>query len=261
MFGKILFTTTPGAIIVAALLISTSILIKDGVLKIRGLSTPQNTNVQAQQAVPSQNPTQAAPPTANNQANTNTSAKVDISDSPILGDKDAPLTLVEFSDYECPFCKKSFDELLPELKKNYINTGKLKLVYKNLPLPFHQNAAKEAEAALCAKDQGGDVAYFKYHDQIFTRTTGGGTGITLDQLPVIAKDLGLKVIAFQKCLDSGKFKPQVDKDKAEAAKIGISGTPTWIFGKTITPNTVDGLILVGAQPFSSFKSVINQVLQ
>ena len=127
-------------------------------------------------------------------------------------------------------------------------------------MPFHQNAAKESEAALCAKDQGGDVIYFKYHDQIFTKTTSGGTGVPLDQLPVIAEDLGLKVTTFQKCLDGGKFKAQVDKDVAEAQKVGASGTPTWFLGKTTPSDSIEGTILVGAQPFSVFKAAIDQEL-
>ncbi len=121
-------------------------------------------------------------------------AKVSVDDDPMLGNKNAPLTLIEFADFECPFCKRSFDELLPELKKNYINTGKLKLVYRDFPLSFHANAHKEAEAAECARSQGSDATYFKFHDQIYTQTTSNGTGLTLTYLPVIAKSLGLTYI-------------------------------------------------------------------
>jgi protein-disulfide isomerase len=258
MLAKFLFTTVPGTILVGAMIISTAILVSGGNLKIKGdIQKSDSVVAQAAAPIPSQKPAQ---PQATTQPNPSTPVKVDISNSPILGDKNAPLTLVEFSDYECPFCKKSFDELLPELKKNYISTGKLRLVYKNLPLPFHQNAAKEAEAALCAKDQGGDVSYFKYHDAIFTKTAGGGTGIALDQLPVLAKGIGLNVTQFQKCLDSAKFKAQVDKDTAEAQKVGAGGTPTWFLGKTTTGDSVEGTIMVGAQPFSAFKTAIDQQL-
>lgn len=250
MLAKALFTTVPGSILLAAMIISMAILISGGNFKIAGADSPKENKVVAQVVAP-----QAAV-----QPNPSAPVKVDISNSPILGDKNATLTLVEFSDYECPFCKKSFDELLPELKKNYISTGKLRLIYKNLPLSFHQNAAKEAEASLCAKDQGGDTAFYKYHDQIFTKTTSNGTGITLDQLPVLAKGIGLNVTQFQKCLDSAKFKAQVDKDLAEAQKVGASGTPTWFLGKTTSNDSVDGVIMVGAQPFSTFKTAIDQAL-
>lgn len=253
MLAKFLFTTVPGSILMAAMIISSSILISSGSLKVKGAEYQLNNNIVAQAAVPTSSPipTQPSPSSL---------VKVDVSNNPVLGDKNAKLTLVEFSDYECPFCKKSFNEILPDLKKNYIDKGKVKLIYKNLPLPFHQNAFKESEAALCAKDQGGDIAYYKYHDQIFTKTTSGGTGIALDQLPVIAEDLGLKVTVFQKCLETAKFKAQVDKDIAEAGKVGASGTPTWFLGKITSSDTMEGVILVGAQPFSAFRSAIDQQL-
>lgn len=189
------------------------------------------------------------------------SGKVSVDDDPVLGNKNAPLTLVEFSDYECPFCKRSFDQLLPDLKKNYIDTGKLKLVYRDFPLSFHANAHKEAEAADCARDQGDDTTYFKFHDQIFIQTTSNGTGIALTQLPIIAKNIGLDVAKFQQCLDSGKFKNEVDKDIADGTAAGVSGTPSWFVGKSNSSGTIDGTLIVGAQPFSAFKVVIDQLLK
>ncbi|MBI3232050.1 MAG: DsbA family protein [Candidatus Doudnabacteria bacterium] len=178
-----------------------------------------------------------------------------------MGSKNAPLTVIEFSDYECPFCKRSFNDVIPNLKKDYIDTGKVKFVYRDLPLSFHQNAHKEAQAAECARAQGGDSVYFKYHDQIFTKTTSNGTGIALDQLPVIAKDLGLNVSKFQQCLDSDKFKTEVDKDIADATAAGASGTPTWFIGKSTSNGTIDGTRIVGAQPYAAFKTVIDQQLK
>ena len=166
--------------------------------------------------------------------------------------------MVEFSDFECPFCKRSFDQLLPELKKSYIDTGKLKLVYRDFPLSFHANAHKEAEAAECARSQGDDVTYFKFHDQIFTQTTSNGTGLTLTQLPRIAKSLGLNVSQFQKCLDSGKFRDEVDKDIESGAAAGVSGTPAWFIGQSSTDGIINGTRVVGAQPFSVFKTIIDE---
>jgi len=187
--------------------------------------------------------------------------KVSIDDDPVLGDANAPITIIEFSDYECPFCKRSFDQVLPEIKKNYIDTGKAKLVFRDLPLSFHANAHKEAQAAECAKDQGGDSAYFKFHDAIFTQTTSNGTGLALTQLPVIANNLGLNAGQFQQCLDSGKFKDEVDKDLADAAKVGASGTPTYFIGKSSNDGIINGTIIVGAQPFSAFQAVIDAQLE
>jgi len=161
----------------------------------------------------------------------------------------------------CPFCKKYFTDTYPQIKKDYIDTGKVKMVFRDLPLGFHQNAPKEAEAAECARKQGGDTAYFKYHDQIFTKTTSNGTGLALDQLPVIAKELGLNVSKFQQCLDSGEFKTEVDKDLADAAKVGASGTPTFFIGKSTSNGEIDGIKIVGAQPYSVFKAIIDELLK
>lgn len=186
--------------------------------------------------------------------------KVSIDDDPVLGDKNAPLTLIEFSDYECPFCKRTFDQLLPDLKKNYIDTGKVKLVFRDFPLSFHANAEKEAEAAECARVQGNDAMYFKFHDQIFTQTTSNGTGLALTQLPVIAKNLGLDVNQFQQCLDSGKFKDEVAKDLADGMAAGVSGTPSWLIGESGKDGMITGDLIVGAQPFAAFKAVIDEKL-
>lgn len=257
MIAKYLFTTVPGTIILASMIISTSILVSGSNFNVKGLAAQKNGTTTTQVVQPSQVPSQ---PGAAAQPDPGKPVAVSIAGDPILGEKNAKLTLVEFSDYECPFCKKAFTDIVSELKKDYIDTGKVRLVYKDLPLPFHQNAAKEAEAAQCAKDQGGDTAYFKYHDKIFTNTTSGGTGISLDQLPTFAKEINLNVAQFQKCLDSGKFKAEIDKDLEEAKKVGASGTPTWFLGKTTPSDTIEGTIIVGAQPLSTFKSAIDQQL-
>lgn len=188
-------------------------------------------------------------------------SKVSVDDDPVLGDKNAPLTLIEFSDFECPFCKRSFDQVLPELKKNYIDTGKLKLVYRDFPLSFHANAHKEAEAAECARSQSNDATFFKFHDQIFTQTTSNGTGLALSQLPVIAQSLGLNAGQFKQCFDSGKFRNEVDKDIADGIAAGVSGTPSWFIGPSSKDGVINGTLVVGAQPFSAFQAVIDEQLK
>ncbi|MEP7167432.1 MAG: DsbA family protein [Candidatus Woesebacteria bacterium] len=199
-------------------------------------------------------PTQPAP------GDNGAPVKVSVDDDAVLGDKNAKVTLIDFSDYECPFCKRHFTDTYPQLKKDFIDTGKVKMVYRDLPLSFHQNAPKEAQAAECARKQGGDSVYYKYHDQIFTKTTSNGTGLALDQLPVIAKDIGLNVTKFQTCLDSGETKAEVDKDLADAAKYGASGTPTFFIGKSTSTGEIDAVKLVGAQPYAAFKTIIDQEL-
>lgn len=186
--------------------------------------------------------------------------EVSVDDDPVMGDKNAPVTMIEFVDYECPFCKRFFDETLPKIKSEYIDTGKVKLVMRDLPLDFHQNAHKESQAAQCAREQGGDSTYFKYHDEIFKRTISNGTGLSLDQLPAIANDLGLNGSSLQSCLDSEKYKAEVDKDLADAAQYGASGTPSFFIGKSDSSGKFQGTILVGAQPFESFKAALDAEL-
>ncbi len=203
--------------------------------------------------------TAQAPPQAIPTEDT-TPKKVSVDDDPVLGNKNAKLTMVEFSDYECPFCKRYFDQTFSQVKKEYIDTGKVKLVYRDLPLSFHQNAHKEAQAAECAREQGGDAVYFKYHDEIFKRTTSNGTGLALDQLPVIANDLGLSGDALQTCLDAEKYKAEVDKDLADANSVGANATPTFFVGKSTANGIIEGTPVVGAQPFSVFEAIIDKQL-
>ncbi|OIP59564.1 MAG: hypothetical protein CO143_00620 [Candidatus Moranbacteria bacterium CG_4_9_14_3_um_filter_45_14] len=240
-----------GAILLGGIIISASILFSGGTSQ-KGTDLGSGTVPQ-----PSGNPS----PTAQQGSNPPSGpVKVSVDDDPVMGDKNAPLTLIEFSDYECPFCKRSFTDLLPDLKKNYIDTGKVKLVFRDFPLSFHANAQKEAEATECARSQSNDATYFKFHDAIFTQTTSNGTGLALTQLPVIAKTLGLNVNQFQQCLDSGKFKDEVAKDIADGTTAGVSGTPSWIIGASSKDGQIEGQLIVGAQPFSAFKAIIDEKL-
>ncbi|PIY79963.1 MAG: hypothetical protein COY80_05400 [Candidatus Pacebacteria bacterium CG_4_10_14_0_8_um_filter_42_14] len=208
-----------------------------------------------------QGATQAAaqPPSAPAQPTTGT---VSTDDDPILGDKNAPVTIVEFSDYECPFCKRHFDETLPKLISDYIDTGKVKLVFRDLPLPFHEPmATKEAVAANCAREQGGDEKYFEFHDEIFTRTISNGNGLDDAKIQTIASDLGLDTASFTTCLSDKAMEDEVKKDLADGGKAGASGTPTFIIGKSTSDGEISGDLVVGAQPYSVFKAVIDPLLK
>jgi protein-disulfide isomerase len=185
---------------------------------------------------------------------------VSVDDDPVFGDKNAPLTLIEFSDYECPFCKSFYEDTLPQLKKDYIDTGKVKLVYRDMPLGFHENAHKEAQAAECAREQGGDEMYFRYHDEIFKRTTSNGTGLALEQLPVIASEIGIDTSLFQQCLDSEKLKAEVDKDISDAGLVNANSTPSFFVGKVDSKGVMSGTPIIGAQPYAVFKQLIEQKL-
>lgn len=234
-----------GALIVAAFIIG-SLYTKVQYLEKNGSSTKATAGPTAPQAAP---PESTGP------------VKVSIDDDPVMGDKNAKLTMIDFSDYECPFCKRYFDDVFSQIKKEYIDTGEIKYAYRDLPLSFHANAHREAQAAECAREQGDDVVYFKYHDEIFKRTTSNGTGLALDQLSVIANDLGLDGDALQKCLDSEKYKAEVDKDLTDASTAGANGTPTFFIGKSTANGIIEGTKVVGAQPFSAFQAEIDKLLK
>lgn len=185
-----------------------------------------------------------------------------VDDDPVLGDKNAPVTIIEFSDYECPFCKRHFDQTLPQLIKEYIDTGKAKLVFRDLPLSFHDPmATKEAVAANCARKQGGDKKYFEFHDEIFKRTISNGNGLNDEKIQTIASDLRLNLSSFNTCLQDPAQTEEVKKDLSDAGQAGASGTPTFLIGKSTSDGKIDGDLLVGAQPFTAFQAVIDPLLK
>ncbi|HLC51942.1 MAG TPA: thioredoxin domain-containing protein [Candidatus Nanoarchaeia archaeon] len=166
------------------------------------------------------------------------------SDDHVKGDKDAPVTIVEWSDFECPFCARFYTETLGLINEQYIKTGKVKLVYKDFPLSFHPNAQKAAEAAECAADQG---KFWEMHDLLFERGVAGGTA----SFKAYAKELDLKASDFDSCLDSGKTASEIQADMALGGQSGIQGTPGFV---------VNGQIISGAQPFTVFQQVIEAAL-
>lgn len=180
--------------------------------------------------------------------------KVDVSadDDAFLGDKKAKVVLIEFSDFQCPFCRRFWKEALPLLKKEFIDTGKIKFVYRDFPLSFHPAAQPAAEASECAKEQG---KYWELHDKIFEEQEKLGEGTVqfgVSDIKKWAKEIGLNQNQFNECLDSGEYKSEVEKDAADGATAGVNGTPT-VF--------VNGKKIVGAQPFSVFKAAIEAELK
>ena len=172
----------------------------------------------------------------------------EIGDAYVKGDKKAKVEIIEFSDFECPFCAKFYTQTLAQLEKEYIDTGKAKLAFKHLPLPFHPNAQKASEATECAGEVGGNDAFWDMHDAIFENQA---TGIGISDLKRMAGDLGLDQGEFDSCLDNGDMADKVKAHAAEAAKLGASGTPTFF---------INGVKVVGAQPFSVFKATIDAEL-
>ena len=150
----------------------------------------------------------------------------------------------QFTDYHCNFCQRFFLGTFPEIKKNYIDTGKLRFYTRDLPLDFHPNALVAAQAAHCAADQN---QFWTMHN----RMSADPTRLDLPSLTSYAKDLNLDTEVFRGCVESGKYKSAVQKEAAEAAAAGVNGTPSFVVGKS-TSDGVDGELVVGALPFPLF---------
>ena len=170
-------------------------------------------------------------------------------DDPVLGNASAPVTLVEFGDFQCPFCKKFHEEARKEILNTYVETGKVKIVYRDFPLEnIHPSARPAAEAAECADEQG---KFWPYHDALYTRQAELTKG-TMDYA-VLAGELGLNKVVFEKCVKDRKYKDEVTKDYEDGVQAGDDGTPAlFINGKKVTP--------AGAQPFSVFQAQIEAAL-
>lgn len=176
--------------------------------------------------------------------------EVSIDDDTVLGDPNAPITVVEFSDFQCSFCKRFFENTLPGFKTKYIDTGKVKLVYRDFPLNFHKQAQKAAETTECAGEQD---KYWQMHDLIFQEQDSWvGNDKATDVFKGFAKQIGLNMSSFNNCLDNGQMAKEVEKDYRDGIAAGVSGTPTFF---------VNGEKLVGAQPLSSFEAIIEPMLQ
>jgi protein-disulfide isomerase len=175
-------------------------------------------------------------------------------DDAFLGDKDAPVTIVEFSDYQCPYCRRHATETFDLIKEAYIDTGKVKYVFRDYPLDFHKDSFGASLAAECTRDQKGDEAYFAMHDKIFGGQVSLGTGtveIPEESLFAYAKELSLDMNEFTECYEDEKFKDEIMADLSDGKAYGVTGTPGFI---------INGVLVSGAQPFSTFESIINEQL-
>jgi len=172
----------------------------------------------------------------------------------IRGNKNAKVTLLEYSDFECPFCK-SFHPTVQTIMKTY--GDKIRLAYRHFPLTFHANAQKEAEASECIAELGGNDSFWKYVDTIFERTTSNGTGFALDKLGPLASELGVNQTQFQNCLDSGKYEKLVKGQIADGTAAGVGGTPSTF----VINDKGNSQLIVGAQPIETFKTAIDLSLK
>ena len=171
---------------------------------------------------------------------------------PGIGSSNAPLVLVEFTDYQCPYCKRFHDTVLPELTRKFVETGKLRLVSRNLPLSFHPNAEPAARAALCAAQQD---RYWPMREGLFARSTD----LSVTNLFVAAQAVALDMVKFQNCFEGKAFEANLKQDGQDASAAGISGTPSFVLGKP-EGGKLKGIVIVGAQPLAAFEAEIQKLL-
>jgi protein-disulfide isomerase len=172
--------------------------------------------------------------------------EVSVGSGPSLGSPSAPVTIIEFSDFQCSFCKRFWAETLPKLKEAYINTGKARFSYRHFAI-LGKHSEQAALASECAAEQG---KFWEYHDQLFKNQ--GGLAFTEAKLKQYASDIGLNLGIFGTCLGTGKYREKVERETEAAANLGGRGTPLFI---------VSQRPLVGAQPYSVFQKMIDEELK
>ncbi|MFH1620536.1 MAG: DsbA family protein [Patescibacteria group bacterium] len=165
----------------------------------------------------------------------------------ITGAKNAKVTLIEYSDFQCPYCNRHYTTL-QQILKDYPND--VRLVYRQYPLSFHENAEKLAEGSECANELGGNDAFFKYHDKVFEAMAAGT--FVADNIVSFGKDIGLDETKFKACVDSGKYVDKINRDMDEASQAGVEGTPATF---------INGTLISGAVPIEAFKTEIDAILK
>jgi len=178
---------------------------------------------------------------------------IGVDDDPMLGSADAKVLIIEFGDYQCPSCRMFWKDIEPRLKKEYFDTGKAKLVFRDFPLmQIHPEALLSAMAVDCARDQN---KYWEFHDKVFREQYNKGDDVIRMKpadLKKWAKDIKLDSAAFDQCLDSEKYKDEVLKDRADGEAAGVQGTPTFF---------INGRVMGGAQQYPEYRKVIEELLK
>lgn len=242
--------TLAGAILLGSLIVAASVLTTSS--KTGG--TAVGPTPTANQPTPNQPAGQA--PNGNGQATTS------LDDDPVLGNKaKAKVAIVEFSDYECPFCKQFHQTALKDLIKEFVDSGKAVYAFRDYPLPFHEpNASKAANLAQCVREAKGDAAFFAFNDAYYGATQANGKGLPNGKPDEILKSLGVNVAAVNQCATSEKFKDEIAKDISDGSAAGVSGTPSFVIGKLDAKGNVVGELSVGAMPAAQFKTAIEKYL-
>ncbi len=179
---------------------------------------------------------------------------VSVDNDPFMGDENAPITLLEFSDYECTFCGRFAKSVLSKLESEYIKSGKVKYVFRDYPLNIHKGAQKAAEAAQCAGDQG---RYWEMHNTLFANQHD----LTIEKLKGHAEKLGLDTNLFNSCLDSGKYAKEVQDDLRAGQKTGLKSVPSFVIAPTTSNGIIKGRLISGAIGYDALKSLIEAMLK
>ncbi len=178
---------------------------------------------------------------------------IGIDDDPQLGAADAKVTIIEFADYQCPVCRAFWRDTLPRIKKEYVDTGKVRIVFRDFPIQeIHPEATAAAIASECADDQG---KFFEFHDKVFREQDRRGRDVVRFRATDLKRwgaDIGLDAAAFNECVDAERHKAEVAKDHQNGADVGINGTPIFF---------INGRVVAGAQPFAAFQRVIEEELK
>jgi len=174
---------------------------------------------------------------------------------PVKGDPNAPVTIVEFSDYQCPFCRRFHKEVLPKIQQEYISTGKVRYIFRDFPLSFHKNAMPAAVSANCAGEQG---KYWVMNEFLFNNPSKLDT----DSILASVKGLGLDYDKFSNCVmnEESKQEAEINSDMQAGRNYGVKGTPSLFIGRTGNGNQMEALYLRGLRPFSSIKPTIENLL-
>ncbi len=183
--------------------------------------------------------------------------KISADNDPIIGDPDAPITIIEFSDFQCPFCARFYTQTLPLIHEKYIETGKVKLVFRDFPIQsIHPNAVPASVASECANEQG---KFKEMHDMLIEKQNEWNRQEIADALSLFsqyATKIQLQQETFDSCLISGKYVEEISKDLKDGKDYGVSGTPGFFVGN----DQIGYVEIAGAQPFESFKKIIDTQL-
>jgi protein-disulfide isomerase len=186
-----------------------------------------------------------------------------LDDDAVMGDATkAKVAIVEFSDLECPFCKRFHDETYDQLVKEYVETGKAVLVARDFPLSFHDpKATEEAAVAECVRDQKDDAAYFSFTKAIYANTLTNGKGLPEGKMMELLKAAGVDSTKALACSEQAATKEEIAKDIADGTKAGVTGTPSFLIGTLDEDGTVTGELVVGALPLAGFQEVVSKYIK